>query len=122
MAKWISLKKAASKYSVGVGDIRFWAATKEIAAVPVGKTLIVDDESIQEFLSRHQIPPTKEYMQIQMTIFENQTVICEACTELMEMQKVEIEKLERKVALLEKISDSAEDSNNRILDIAQRSR
>ena len=117
MAKWISLNKAARKYGVKTEDVRIWAEIKEIAAYRTKESFIVDDESIEEFLSRVQKPPTKDYIFTLLQICENNKVLCDTFFELLSAKDHELEMQQEKITRLEKIISKLEKCNKKVLDI-----
>ena len=53
MPKWISIDEAAHKYGVKEEDICLWAEMEAITASFTETTLIIDEKSLQRFISAH---------------------------------------------------------------------
>ena len=114
MANWISLKSAADKYGVCREDVLAWAEVGEIAWTRNGKNVIIDDESIQMFLSRHRIPPTREYIETLKLLVENQANLCEAYIEVIDEKDRELERKEEVISRLQKVFSQMEESYNQM--------
>lgn len=115
MPKWISINEAARKYGVEAEDIRIWAEMKEIAISSIENTFTVDDESIQEFLSQHQVTPTREYISSLFNLYSNQWKISELYLEIVNLQKKEIQRQEEEISQLNKLLEMIEE-HDRILE------
>lgn len=115
MPKWISINEAARKYGVEAEDIRIWAEMKEIAISSIENTFTVDNESIQEFLSQHQVTPTREYISSLFNLYSNQWKISELYLEIVNLQKKEIQRQEEEISQLNKLLEMIEE-HDRILE------
>ena len=109
MPKWISINEAARKYGIEAEDIRIWAEMKEIAISSIENTFTVDDESIQEFLSQHQVTPTREYISSLFNLYSNQWKISELYLEIVNLQKKEIQRQEEEISQLNKLLEMIEE-------------
>ena len=58
MANWITLKQLSEKRGIAESDLRTWANLGYIASSRIENVLMIDDESLTQYLDVHQ---TKDY-------------------------------------------------------------
>lgn len=102
MSKWISLERATRKYELKREDVCIWAEIKEINAYVDGATLMIEEQSLRDFLHKYKTPPSKEYIWILEQLSTNQSIICEMYAEIVALQQHEIEYQKHLNALLER--------------------
>lgn len=91
MSKWISLERATRKYELKREDVCIWAEINEINANIDGATLMIEEQSLRDFLHKYKTPPSKEYILILEQLCTNQSIICEMYAEIVALQQHEIE-------------------------------
>lgn len=106
MAQWISLSEAAFQYGVNIEDVRYWIENNEIIFVSVGTTYVVDDESIQRYLSQHEVIPTESYVSTLKSMYQNLFLINQSYQEIIHIHELKILQLEKVIALKQKIEDT----------------
>ena len=56
MANWITLRQAAEKYETTVKDVLSWSELPEITFTYVNYTLLLNDDSVCDFIKLHSLP------------------------------------------------------------------
>ena len=56
MANWITLRQAAEKYETTVKDVLSWSELPEITFTYVNYTLLLNDDSVCDFIKSHSLP------------------------------------------------------------------
>ena len=62
MANWITLKQLSEKRGIAESDLRTWANLGYIASSRIENVLMIDDESLTQYLDVHQTKDLGEIM------------------------------------------------------------
>lgn len=91
MPEWISTEEAKSKYGVEEEVIRLWVETKRISMSYIGKTAMVDNESLEKFLSQSKGGIMAEYISALEQLCIEKTMICEIYAQIIDLQEKELQ-------------------------------
>lgn len=94
---WLTLKEASSRYAVDEEEILWWTKLEEITFSCIGKTVIVDNNSIQEYLERNKVSARN----LLLELYHNSDQMCRIYEEIL--------------GILERRLDKSEEMNKKIV-------
>lgn len=90
MSEWISIEAAAEKYRLEKEYIWLWVEMKKVAVSYADDVVIVDDDSLQEFIKRTKLGITSEYIDALEQLCMEKNKSCRLYVSLLDMRDQEL--------------------------------
>lgn len=90
MSEWISIEAAAEKYRLEKEYIWLWVEMKKVAVSYADDVVIVDDDSLQEFIKRTKLGITSEYIDALEQLCMEKNKSCRLYVSLLNMRDQEL--------------------------------